>query len=138
MEVVQIAFHRRADRAGVQHIGREVRATVDAGEHEVDGTVRIHERFEVELHAVRRRAGDAPGLGGAELERDARHFFDLDGTMDVQRVRHAALFVPRRGDVDFVRLRELRRERAQAFGCDAVVVRYQNAHGVTSPLSPSR
>ena len=53
------ALHRRRHRAGVHHVGAQVGAVIDAGEHQIRGL--LQQRREGQLDAVGRVAAAGPG-----------------------------------------------------------------------------
>ena len=131
---MQISLECRADRAGISHVRRQIRAVIDAAYHHIRIRRVIH-RLEIYLDAIGRSAVDLPRLDFArELEFMSveqfidslrAEFFELDLFVDRQRMRHSALLFHRRGYDDLVLFRQHRRQCPYAFRLNAVVIRQQ-------------
>ena len=117
-DVQQRSLERGGDRARVRHVIAEVRAEIDAGDDEIGPGI-LHQLEDGQVHAVGRRTVDDP-LVGLDLQQPER-------PVQRQRVRSGALLAVGRDDDDIAHLAAGRRQLAQTFAVNPVVVGDQNA-----------
>jgi hypothetical protein len=115
------SFHRRRHGSGIDHVIAQVGGVVDAGHDDVGFDIQ-HSR-QRKMHAIGRRAGDAPGL--------LIQLLDADGQIQGQRIAGAGAVAVWCHHQDFMACgAQALRKDSDAGGVYAVVVTYQYAHGV--------
>ena len=119
----QRSLHRRRYRARVGDVVAEIRALVDARDHQA--WARRQDPGDREIHAVGRRAVDRELTG--------RDLLDPQRAMQRQRVPGRALLAIRRHHEDLPEGLESTRESLDALRANAVVVADQNDHPAAPP-----
>lgn len=126
------ALHRAldgaGDRAGIGHVVGNVRARIDAGEHEV----------RLDVHYLPDAHDDAIGRRAAQREMLVGNLAQPQRFGKAQRMGKAALVRLGRDDPDIVRERARDPlQRGEPFGMNAVIIRKQDAHRLRPPVRSS-